>query len=281
MLHGLKSLLHRSGRTRPPETWTDWICPVLSAIVGVATLVFLGLTFWTAAIIIVLLTCPVMVLWAYVMGTRPLPVPLGPVPSTRGRTLNWLAPYYDGLCRIVGLGQSFRDRTLAVAALQSGEKVLDVGCGTGVLARRAAGIVGATGSVVGIDPAVDMIRVAQQAPASRHSPARFRLGVIEALPFEAASLDVVLASLMLHHLPLDVKRAGLREVYRVLRPGGRLVVVDFDRPRAAASSYLSGAGFNPVVAHGRWHRLAFWVGIKPLMADTRNPARQMHPSSNA
>jgi hypothetical protein len=199
MLNGLKSVLH--WRTKTPEEWTDWICPALSVIVVAATLAFLGLSLWSALIVVVLLTCPVMVLWSYVMGTRPLPVPLGPVPVTRARTLNWVAPFYDGLCRLMGLGRAFRERTLAVAALEPGEKVLDVGCGTGVLARRAATMVGPAGSVMGIDPAPDMIRVAQQAPASRSSQARFRLGVIECLPFGPASMDVVLASLVLHHLP--------------------------------------------------------------------------------
>ena len=115
MLHALKSLLHWPWRMKPPETWTDWICPVLSVVVGVATLAFLGLTVWTAAIVVVLLTCPIMVVWTFIMGTRPLPVPLGPATATRGRTLNRVAPFYDGLCRIVGLGRAFRDRTLAVA----------------------------------------------------------------------------------------------------------------------------------------------------------------------
>jgi hypothetical protein len=67
--------MHSPWRTKPPEGWTDWICPVLSVIVGVATLAFLGLSIWTAAIVIVLLACPLMVLWTCVMGTRPLPVP--------------------------------------------------------------------------------------------------------------------------------------------------------------------------------------------------------------
>ena len=116
--------------------------------------------------------------------------------------------------------------------------------------------------MVGIDPAPDMIRVAQQTPASRNSRARFRLGVIESLPFEAACTDVVLASLVLHHLPPDLRRAGLRGVCRVLRPGGRLVVVDFDR-RSRLLPHLSEAGFTPVVAHGRWRMLSFFVGFKP------------------
>lgn len=265
MLHALKSLLQRPWGAKRPEAWTDWACPVLSIVVAVATLAFLGLSVWTAVIIVVLLTCPVVALWAYLIGTRPLPVPLGPAPLTRGRTLNQLAPYYAGLCRIVGLGRAFRDRTLSIAALQPGERVLDVGCGSGELARRAAALVGPAGSVVGIDPAPDMIRVAQQTPASRSGAADFKLGVIESLPFETTSMDVVFASLVLHHLPPDVWHSGLREVYRVLRPGGRLVVVDFDRRRQLAPD-LSAAGFVPVVGHGSWHMLSFFVGIKPPMA---------------
>ena len=107
-----------------------------------------------------------------------------------------------------------------------------------------------------------MIRVAQQTPASRSSPARFRLGVKECLPFDAESVDVVLASLVLHHLPPDVRRGGLHEVYRVLRPGGRLVPVDFDR-RSQVSPYLNELGCAPVVTRERWHMLSFFVGFKP------------------
>lgn len=220
------------------------------------------------------------------MNDRPPPRPFGPAPRTRGMTLNWMAPFYDRVCHTMGLGPAFRARTIGIAALRPGESVLDVGCGTGVLTRLAARTVGSAGMVWGIDPAPDMIRVANENAVRLGSTAGFRLAAIEDLPFEDATFDAALASVMIHHLPPDLKRVGLKEVYRILRPGGRLVVVDLDRPghplwwlavwpmlfhsplaehvRGRVPDYLRKAGFEPVETAGRWAGLlTFWVSRKP------------------
>ncbi len=209
-----------------------------------------------------------------------------PVSRTTGAVMNWQAPFYDLGCALVGLGRRFRAQTLRHAALQAGERVLDVGCGTGVLTRLAAAAVGPQGRAVGVDPAPRMIAVAQRQATRTHSRAEFRVGVIERLSFADASFDVVLSSLMLHHLPPELKRAGLVEVYRVLRAGGRLVVVDLDRPgnplwwplfapwlfvpmiadnlRGRTPQFLGAAGFRPVRALGRWRALlTFWSAARP------------------
>ena len=153
-----------------------------------------------------------------------------PLPHTRGMPLNWLAPIYDKLCATFGLGRVFRDATLRYAALKPGERVLDVGCGTGVLTRLAAEAVGQEGRVVGIDAAPMMIAIARKNTALEKSRGEFRVATIENLPFEDSSFDCVLSSLMIHHLPPDLKLTGLTEVYRVLKPGGRLLAVDIYRP---------------------------------------------------
>lgn len=162
--------------------------------------------------------------------------------------------------------------------------MLDVGCGTGVLTRMALVIAGPDGSAVGIDPASKMIGVARETAARLGSRAEFKVAAIEELPFPDASFDVVLSSLMLHHLPPDTKRQGLA---RVLKPGGRLVVADFACPvnplwwlvvwpglmmpsvagnlRGRVPAHLREAGFTQVKTRG--HRaglVTFWTAVKPM-----------------
>ncbi|HJZ49762.1 MAG TPA: methyltransferase domain-containing protein [Roseiflexaceae bacterium] len=129
-----------------------------------------------------------------------------------------------------GKWQALRQTTADLAQLHVGERVLEVGCGTGTLALIAKQRVGATGRVSGIDPSVQMIARARR-KAARHSlTIDFEVGVIEQLAFPDQSFDVVLSSFMMHQLPDDLKRQGLAEIARVLRPGGRLVVIDTRRP---------------------------------------------------
>jgi ubiquinone/menaquinone biosynthesis C-methylase UbiE len=126
--------------------------------------------------------------------------------------------------------RELRQRTANLARIQPGEEVLDVGCGTGTLAIEVQQRVGATGRVFGVDPpGTQQIARARSKAARRNVPIDFQIGVIEQIAFPDQTFDVVLSTLMMHHLPTSLKRQGLAEIARVLKPGGRLVIADFKR----------------------------------------------------
>jgi ubiquinone/menaquinone biosynthesis C-methylase UbiE len=111
-----------------------------------------------------------------------------------------------------------------------GQRVLDVGCGPGYWARLLGRAVGPDGQVVGIDPSREMIAYASR-KAGPGGNCHFQVGTAEALDFPPDHFDVVVNSLMMHHLPADLRVPALREMRRVLRPGGTLLVVEAQVPR--------------------------------------------------
>jgi ubiquinone/menaquinone biosynthesis C-methylase UbiE len=138
------------------------------------------------------------------------------------------ARYYDLQSWLLTLGRerAFRERLVDLARMEPGDAVLDVGCGTGTLAIAAKRRVGAPGTVIGMDASPEMIERAQRKAAKAGSDVAFRTGTVEALPFPDAQFDVVLSTLMLHHLPRPLRR----QCARVLKPGGRVLAVDFATP---------------------------------------------------
>lgn len=140
--------------------------------------------------------------------------------------------HYDLLAALLTLGRepALRERLADLASLAPGEHALDVGCGTGSLALVAKRRVGPAGSVRGVDAAPEMVAQARAKAAKAKLDVAFEVARAEALPFPDASVDVVLGTLMLHHLPSAVRERFAREVRRVLKPGGRVLAVDFEAP---------------------------------------------------
>ena len=134
---------------------------------------------------------------------------------------------------------------LGHAALRSGETVLDLGSGAGFDAFLAAREVGDTGRVIGIDMTPEMLeRARRNAAAGGYRNVEFREGRIEALPVEDGSVDLVISNCVINLVP--DKSAVYREVARVLRPGGRVVVsdvvLDVPLPEAIADSVAALTG---------------------------------------
>ena len=173
---------------------------------------------------------------------------------------------YDLLLWLVTLGREgrLREKLLDPARLEPGESVLDVGCGTGSLAIAAKRHVGVGGAVCGIDASAPMIARARRKAKKAGVEIDFQYGVAESLPFSNARFDVVLNTVMLHHLPGKTRQQCVAEMRRVMKKSGRLLVVEFGgaaphgkgplahfhshgqiKPRALAE-LVSGAGFHIV-----------------------------------
>ena len=151
-------------------------------------------------------------------------------PHTHGLVLNWAARY-DLLAWLLthGRERQLRERILSFAGLTNGETVLDIGCGTGTLAIAAGRHVGTTGEVIGIDASPAMVARASRKAAKAGARAAFQVAVAESLPFPDGRFDVVLSTLMLHHLPRTTRQQCAREIKRVLKSSGRVLAVDFGR----------------------------------------------------
>jgi ubiquinone/menaquinone biosynthesis C-methylase UbiE len=142
-----------------------------------------------------------------------------------------LLPFYDLLTRLLGLPKVY-GRLIDQAAFNSGDHVLEIGCGTGNLTIRAKRAHPSI-QLIGLDPDPNALARAQR-KAHGLSGIRFEQGYVQKLPYSDGEFDKVLSSMMLHHLDADVKAAAAAEVLRVLRPGGSLHVVDVGGDMTAA-----------------------------------------------
>ncbi|MBI3662599.1 MAG: methyltransferase domain-containing protein [Acidobacteria bacterium] len=147
--------------------------------------------------------------------------------TSQGQTIRW-ASFYDVLVTALTLGRArvFREAALDLARVSPGERVLDVGCGTGSLALAAKRRVGAGGAVHGVDAAAEMVARAKQKAVREGLEVTFDVAPAQALPFPDGAFDLVLCTLMMHHLPDGGRKQAIAEMRRVLKPGGRLLVVD-------------------------------------------------------
>ena len=214
------------------------LAKVFGIVVAVALLLALQVQFGIGVAVVALLhVVAVTALVVYMLRgrTRHVGVPKAQEatrPADRNLTTGVVlhaAVTYDLLVRLLTLGRerAFREKILRLACLASGETVLDVGCGTGTLAIAAKRHVGPAGAVYGIDASQEMISRADKKARRAGAEVVFTNGLAQALPFPDAQFDAVLTTMMLHHLPPKARQQCAFEMRRVLKPGGRVLAVDF------------------------------------------------------
>jgi len=156
--------------------------------------------------------------------------------ATGSHVIHW-APVYEFV-----FGRFLRRTHAAVvelAAVRAGERVLDVGCGTGSLALALKAAAGPTGSVHGVDASPEMIEVARRNVAKAGVDLNVQVGLAEALPFPDGTFDLVVSQLAVHHWPDDLKPTAFGEMRRVLKTGGRCLIIDFEPPRSVVGRLIA------------------------------------------
>lgn len=139
---------------------------------------------------------------------------------------------YDDYMKKITLGRenALRELTVDLADVKPGDSVLEVGCGTGTLALVSKRKAGPAGHVSGIDIIPGMIEQSRQKAAKAGLEVDFQLGSINDIPFPDGQFDAVMCSFMIFHMSEAVRRKGIKEIYRVLKPTGRLTVIDLSLP---------------------------------------------------
>ena len=152
--------------------------------------------------------------------------------------LTSLTRCYDPVVGLTTRERRFKDRLIAQARPQAGDRILDLGCGTGTLAL-AIKEVAPGAELTGLDADPEMLDRARAKATEAEVAIGFDEGLSNELPYEDQSFDKVVSTLFFHHVELDVKQATLREVLRVLRSGAELHVADWGRPSDPAMWVLS------------------------------------------
>ncbi len=199
---------------------------------------------------------------------------------------DFITPLYDGFCNLLGYGKAFKRMALELSSIVDGEKVLDVGCGSGTLLIEAK-MRYPNSEFVGIDPDKKILQIAQRKLERAGVKARLVHGFAQELPFPSASFDLVISTLIFHHLSAPVKKDSLREIHRILNDGGRFLLADFGKPKGALSSLLLNlgsifdgrenlkdnirgklplllqkTGFKVTELEARYRGVQFWLAIK-------------------
>lgn len=164
-------------------------------------------------------------------------------------TWSFLTPLYDFFCTISGLGAGFKAKILNYVTLKDGMRVADIGCGTGVFLKAAKqkypGV-----KFIGLDPDEKALAIAERRFAKVKIEVELKQAFAESLPLSDSSTDVCFSTLAFHHMPDEIKQKAVREIHRVLKPGGVVVIADFGPSSTFLFSWLLPLFENVEYLHG-------------------------------
>jgi ubiquinone/menaquinone biosynthesis C-methylase UbiE len=166
-------------------------------------------------------------------------------------SFDWLTPLYDPLIKWLMPESKFKKHLIREANIKAGQRVLDVGCGTGTLAILVKQI-HADAEVFGLDGDTKILKIAQKKAAEASVEIALHKGLAFHLPYADKSFDRVLSSLMLHHLTPENKRLTLAEMFRVLRPLGELHIADFKKSNKSLTAMLRETGFEKIEEYAEY-----------------------------
>ncbi|HSM70096.1 MAG TPA: class I SAM-dependent methyltransferase [Anaerolineales bacterium] len=141
----------------------------------------------------------------------------------------FLTPFFDFIQQYIVRDVQYKRLLIEQANIQPGHKVLDLGCGSGTLAIMAKEAQ-PKADIIGLDADPEMLQFATDKSAEKKITVNFDVGFTDKLPYPDESFDRVLSSIMIHHLKTLEKEATAYELYRVLKPGGELHIIDFGKP---------------------------------------------------
>lgn len=147
---------------------------------------------------------------------------------------DFLTPSYDFLVEIGGYGRAFKRKVIKLLNLIGNERLLDVGSGTGALLLEARTLFPKL-ELSGIDPDPKIVEIAK---ARLEHQADLRVGFAQELSFDSNSFDCVVSTLAFYHLYTKDKEKAAREIYRVLRKGGKFLIADFGMPKTLFGKLL-------------------------------------------